>query len=453
MWRARFASFCRKCLRFGAGLFVALLFALLRPAAAQDSGPRERVRFLDGKAEVCEIVSADAEGLSLKLEGLPRPVRFRWWQLDPEDAASLRARMLGGKATRTEPPAGSDLSVPGVRLRTHDGKTYEGVLLSGAPARDLWIKNSEGKYTVPVETVESREDVRLDLRRVYVPEEVVGILMGRLKPSTAEDYDKLGAELLRARLQERALAAFKMAELLRHPDWPESRMHAELVRLRDRIEDLAVRRSVYQAQESYLAGDYDATLAQIEAVEKALAEAPDSGSVLAELRRLRAQIQDYRGRARDERIVQETWRTMEAFLKTRAMDRALPWADARSFAEDAIWKEVFTHVRWRFNFSPDDKSVEVAWDRRPEDAFFKHSTDEASWFVLKPEVRSVADWWAAASDESRYKLLKGIAVEQHLRVIRTELKSCGTCGGTGLVDNAVCPACAGLKQQRILIYR
>jgi hypothetical protein len=135
------------------------------------------------------------------------------------------------------------------------------------------------------------------------------------------------------------------------------------------------------------------------------------------------------------------------------MDRGISFADARGYVEGPMSNEVFAHVRWRFNFTPDDPAVKQAWDRRPADAFFKHSYDDASWFVLKPEARSAADWWAAASDESRYKLLKGLYVEKHLHVTLAELKSCGTCGGTGLVDNAVCPACAGLKQQRVLIYR
>lgn len=453
MWRARWSRSWPRWLRFAAGLFVSLLFAVRASAQdGPDTPPRQRVRFLDGKAELCEILSADADGVTLRLEGLPKPVKFRWWQLDAGDALAIRARMPGASA----PPAASpsaDLTVAGVRLRTHDGKTFEGVLLPGSPSGDLWLKNSEGKFVVPAGSVETREAVRLELQRVYVPEEVLGILMGRLNPVTAEDYDRLGAELLRAKLGERAVSAFKMAELLRHPDWPEARVHAELVRLRDRIEDIAVRRSVFHAQESWLGGDYDRALAQIDAVEKALAAAPGSAGLLAEVRRLRAQIEDYRGRARDERIVQETYRTIEAFLKARAMDRAADYAGARAFVEQAMPAEVQAHVRWRFNFSPEDPSAPLAWARRPEEAMLKHSYDEASWLVLKPETKSPADWWAAADDASRYRLLKGLYVEKHLKVVRSELKSCGRCGGTGLADQAVCPDCAGLKSQRVLIYR
>lgn len=450
VWSARFAGIVHRALRFTTGLFVSLLFAVA--AFAQEAPSRQRIRFLDGKAELCEIVSADADGILLRLEGVPKPVRFKWWQLDAEDALVLRSRMVGaaGPAPAASP---TDLTVPGVRLKTLDGKTIEGVLLPGAPPRDYWVKTSEGKFVVPVESVESREELRLELQRVYVPEEVLGILMGRIKPSTAEDYDRLGGDLLRVKLQERAVAAFKMAELLRHPDWPEARMHSELVRLRERVEDLALRRSVFQAQESCLAGDYDAALAQIDVVEKAMLAQPEAAGALPELRRLRAMMEDHRGRARDERIVQETYRTIEAFLKARAMDRSLEAAAARTFVEGAMPAEVLAHVRWRFNFSPDDAAVKLAFERRPAEAMFKHSYDEASWPVLKPEARSLPEWWSAASDESRYKLLKGLYIEKHLQVIRSELKSCGHCGGSGLVENAVCPSCAGLKSQRVLIYR
>jgi len=57
-------------------------------------GPRERVRFLDGKAELCEVVSADADGVTLRLPGIPQPLKFRWWQLASEDASRLRDAQL-----------------------------------------------------------------------------------------------------------------------------------------------------------------------------------------------------------------------------------------------------------------------------------------------------------------------------------------------------------------------
>lgn len=250
------------------------------------------------------------------------------------------------------------------------------------------------------------------------------------------------------------MAAFRMAELLRHPEWPEAAVATELVKLRDRIEDLAVRRAVYQAQESWLAGDYDAALASIDAVERSLGEGPAADATRQELRRLRALIQDLRGRARDESIVREGWRAAEALLKTKAMDRGATWEQARAWAEEWLPSELLDHLRRRFNFTPGDPTLAAAWEKRPSEPVWKHPVDEASWLSLRPEAREPEAWWKAADDGARYKALKAVWILKHLAILRSDLKSCASCGGTGLeASGAICPACVGLKEQRVLFYR
>jgi len=424
-------------------------FALV--AFSQDGGPKERVRFLDGKTELCEVVSADTDGIALRLSGIPQPIKFRWWQLSAEDAARLRELRPGLASIAPE----SEFLVSGLRIRTVDDKVYEGVPVDGAPSGQLWLKNSDGKYVIRVESILTRDEIKVDLARAYSPDEVVSILAGRLKPRSAEDYDQLGAQLLRAKLQARAVAAFKVAEMLRHPESPEARMVGELVKLRERIDDLAVRKAVFQAEEQALAGEYDAAIAKVEEVEKLLTGHPES---LAELQRVRTQLQEFRGLARDERIVAEGYLAAEALLKIKAMDHTVAYADARAWAQEKLPAELSQHLRRKFNFSPDDATVDRVWERRPAEGLLKHSYDGASWVVIRPELRSPQDWWASADDRTRYDLLKGLYIEKNLTVLRTELKSCGLCGGTGLVErrgesNSVCPSCLGLKGTRVLFYR
>jgi hypothetical protein len=443
------ASFFARWLRFSAGLYVSLAFALL--AAAQD-GPKDRVRFLDGKSELCEVVSSDADGVTLRLSGIPQALKFRWWQLASEDAARLREAQGSRPALKA---AEGEFLVPGLRVRTSDDKVYEGVPVEGAPSGQFWLKNAEGKFVVRVDSILAREEIKVDLARAYAPDEVVGILVGRIKPRTPEDYDLLGMQLLRAKLQNRAVGAFKVAEMLRHPESPEARMLGELIKLRERIDDLAVRKAVFQAEEQALAGEYDAAIAQVEVVEKLLAERPEA---LEELKRVRTQLQEFRGMARDERIVMEAYRASEALLKAKAMDRAVTYAHARAWAQEKLFPELLEHLRSKFNFSPDDPTVQRIWERRPADVRLKHSYDGASWVVTRPELRAPEEWWNATDDRSRYNLLKGLFIEKQLTVIQSEQKSCGVCGGTGLLEQkdstkTMCPSCQGLKGYRVLIYR
>ncbi len=363
--------------------------------------------------------------------------------------AALFALALHAASAQDEP----GVTVPGVRITTREGRIYEGLLLPGPPRGDLRLKNVEGTFVIAEESIQSREEALLDLRRVYLPDEVLGILMGRIMPATPEDFDRLGTELLRVKLRERAVSAFRMAEMLRHPDASEARLHAELVKLRDRIGDLALRRTVYQAQESCLSGDYAAAVAQIGEVERTLVSLPDALELLAEVRRLRTQVEEGRGRARDEGIVEETRCIIDASLKSLAMDRGLPLAAARAQVVESLPGEVLERVRRRYNFSPEDASAHAAWERRPEETRLRHSYERASWVVLQPGAREPEGWWREASDETRYALLKGLYVEKHLLVIHSGLKSCGGCGGTGLADDAACGVCAGFKAQRVVIYR
>jgi hypothetical protein len=437
----------RKWIRTSSGLYISLAFAA--SLWAQDVPKAERVRFLDGRTELCEVAGKDGDGVTLKLPGLSRPVKFPWWQLDPSDAARLR----GGEAEAV--PSAGEFSVAGVRVRLADGRAVDGVLMPGAPANEIWIRNAEGKHVLPAGAVASREDVRLELRLVYGPDEIATILTGRIKPSTADEFDRLGAELQRAKLEERAMAAFRMAELLRHPEWPEAAVAAELVKLRDRIEDLAVRRAVYQAQENWLSGDYDAALAKMDAVEAGVGASPDGAAIREELRRLRSLIQDLRGRARDEGIVREGWRAAEALLKAKAMDRAATWVQARAWVEERLPGDLLEHLRRRFNFTPGDPALTSAWERRPAEPVFKHPVDDASWITLRPEARDPETWWRAADDSARYRALKAAWILKHLPVLKSDLKSCAVCGGTGLEasSGAACSSCLGLKEQQVLFYR
>ncbi len=407
---------------------------------------------MDGKADLCEVVSTDAEGVTLRLDRVPRPVKFPWWQVDPEDVEAIRS---GGHGP--EEPASAERTLPGIRVRTRDGKVHEGILLPGAPAGDLWIKDAGGKTVVRSGEVVSREEARILLQRIYAPDELFNHLVSRIRPATPEDFDRLGAELVRARLADRAGAVLRMAELLRHPDRPESRLNRDLARLSGVLDGIAVKKAAFDAQESCLAGDYDKALEQMDAVEQGL-PSPPPPAALAEVRRLRGLVQELRGAARDDRIVQEWHRTLDTLLKAKAMDRAVSWAEAAAWVERGLPEEVERGVRARFNFTPADPEARRAWDRRPEEAALKHGVGSGSWMALRPEARAPGEWWDAADDASRHGVLKGLAIEKHLHVISKEIKGCPACGGTGLAGGArmpdePCRSCLGAKSKRDLFYR
>jgi hypothetical protein len=397
------------------------------------------------------VLGSDADGVSLRLEGLPRPVKFPWWQLAAEDASRLR----GLKPAPAGDDAG-DLSVPGVRIRTLEGAIHEGIDEPGAPPGKRLIRGADGRLALPLASIASEEAIRIELVRAFGAEEAFSILLARQSPKTAEDYERFGALLRRAKLEERARAAFRTAEVLRHPDRAEARVAGVLIRMRERLDDPAIRKAVLAVEERALAGDHDAALEGLDALEKLLAGRAEA---LGELRRARAELQILRGRAREDRILEEGWRAIDVHLKSRVLDRTLTLAAARAWVLERLHGELLDQLRRKFNFSPDDPALASIWSGRPESALQKHAYDAATWLVAKPGLRPEEGWWTAADDGSRFALLKGLYVEKHLQVRRVEEKSCSLCGGLGLVEAVpdpapqVCPSCQGLKFSRVLIYR
>jgi len=345
------------------------------------------------------------------------------------------------------------LTVPGVRIRTREGKVYEGLLGSAPNGRDLVVKNAEGSFPVPPESVESRERVRLDLKKVFRPGELLGILAGREQPGAAEEADRPGTARLRERLGEWTGTVFRISEILRRPEFAEPELQNDLAKLRAALEDLALRRTVFQAEESGLEGDYEFALAQIQRIEKSIDGSPADLALLAEIRRLQAQIEEGRGRAREEAVVDEIWRSLDASLKSLAMNRQIRFPEARDQVTGGLPARVLDRVRKRLNFSPEDPSPQAAWEHRSGQVRLRHAYGEASWVAVNPEARPVDEWWRTARDEVRYALLKGMYVEKHLAVVHVVTKTCGGCGGDGSVGDAVCPLCEGLKLQRVVIYR
>lgn len=436
------------------GLFVALAIATL-PSAQEEKkakGETIRVRFLDRHEEIVEVVDWNETGIRFRMKDVPQPVFFEWWKLDAKDAEILRKRYLG----KSEAPADPGLTLEGVRIQV-SGKTIEGIVLPDAPPDEIRIKNAEGTWIYKMADVTSKESVRLRLTQVYSEKELSKILIDRMPPVDAEDWDKLGVELLRLGLRDRAQAAINIAEILRRPELPEGQLYRDLVSLRRKLEDLSLQKSVYEVQEVFLAGQYDEALAKIDGLERVVTDE----TLARDLRRIRTELQQLRDLSREEQIVAEWMRMTEVLLRTKAIDRTIGYRDAVSYVMNDLPAEVQKAVNERFHITGGDPSAKLVWEQRGQRTVLKHSYENGSWLVERAELGSPESWWTASDDAARYRVLKGVAVEKHFVKIRTVEKNCPTCGGTGTVDTAkyphatlgICPSCLGLKHERTVFYR
>lgn len=453
MWGAWWRRFSRILARM-TGLFVALAIAVL-PAGAQEEkktkGETIRVRFIDQHEETVEVVDWNERGIRVRMKDVPQPVFFEWYKLDPGHADTLKKRYLG----KAETPAEEGVTIEGVRIRTSK-ETVEGVVLE-SPPDEIKIKNAADIFVFKVADVVSQEKVRLRVNQVYTGEELEKILLQRMPPVDAEDWDKLGAELLKLGHGDRARQAFNLAEYLRRPELPEGQVYRDLVTLRRKLEDISLQKSIYQVQEVFLAGQYDEALLKVDALERAVRDE----ALLKDLRRLRTELQQLRDQSREEQIVAEWTRMTEVLIRTKAFDRMLGYRDAVSYVMNDLPADILKAVNERFHITGGDTSAKLVWEQRSARTANKHSYQNGSWLIERAELGAPETWWAAADDASRFRVLKGVAIEKHCIVLRVVEKNCPTCGGTGTVDRAkyphatlgICPSCLGLKHERTVFYR
>ena len=299
---------------------IALL--LLLSTAAQD-GRHITVKFLDGAEETVEVIEHNARGLRARLEGVDYEVWINFSDLDPRTVAATR-QLLAGASPAVAPRRG--ILVPGVRVTLDDG-FVEGVRLPTSDANALHVKTAAGTRAIALTDARKIEDVDVDMRSVYSPEEIYEKLFEQFHPSRPEAWSALGQELNRAGLGDRALKAFRIARVLTEPQIPEHGLYEAVGRLYEEMIDVTSREAVGRMQEASYVGDYDSALARVQEVERLLRESGAKGAGLDDLARIKTEIVVLRNLTNETRLQSEWLTALDAELMRVATDGAVGFAE------------------------------------------------------------------------------------------------------------------------------
>ncbi|MHC4605530.1 MAG: hypothetical protein ACYTAF_01170 [Planctomycetota bacterium] len=415
------------------------------------------VRFINEKAEHVRIVQVTTAYVLMKFRDVSEPIPVRWEEIYPDDARMLRKEFYGAGI---KPPLPVEFALDGLRVFTRGNKIFEGVPMAGSPDTEIWLKSRGMRQVIRRRDVLRTERIRVGVRDVYTDEELYQILVQRLAPETAEDWELIGQELARIGLEDRAFRAFRTSEILRHPELMEGRIFRALLDLRNLIDDVSLKKVIQQARERYLVGAYDEVIAKMDLLERRLIGAGMEWP-LSELRRLREEIHLLRSIAREEKAVAEWGRTLSATVRRKAFDRGLSCEDAMAYIETNLVLDVEKRVSEQLGLSKEDAAARYLWERRPLKGLRKHCYGESTWVVERRERADHEAWWSRATDVQRYELLMGITIEQHLDLKQVIHKNCPICGGDGVVEvvrypdqpGGRCPTCLGMGAYRVLIYR
>ncbi len=422
----------------------------------QDKQDRVRIRLLYGEPQDGLVVKVEKDGITLKLDYVNGPIKFLWAEIFPEDVEFIKYKYL--KEIVKDPP--KEYTIPALKLTTNDGKVYEGLELKEAPPTEVWIKNVQGKFVIEKTNIKLKEAIRMELHKVYTEEEIYTLILGKLDPTTPADFEKLAHEFVRAKFPDKAIPLFKIAEVLRNPQYPENALYRDLINLRNNLDDINLKTMIHRIQEQALWSEYDRAIELIDQVERNLINKQDK-KLLDEIKRIRGQLYTLRQISKEEQIINEWYRTMEALVRTKAADFKSSFKEAKSYTEMTLKKEIIALIAEKFRLNKEDKSIELIWEARATDISLKHSYDETSWLIESPMIGDPDDFWFKSPPDIRYKFIKGLFIERNMKDVSNDHKNCSTCGGAGKIEREKfnfptsdrCPSCSGLRQFRILIYK
>lgn len=438
-------------------LLISCAIAILLQGSLVSQEGRVRIRFIDNSVREGTMTACDQSGIMFKAEGTSIAIKFRWDELEAEDAERLQAAYLGKKIVG-DVPQPTELTFPAVKIVTKGGETIEGIVAQ-AGAEDILIKNAQRSKFIRRADILSEEKVVLPWHKLFTPEELTKQLVEKAGAlDTPEKYEELGRLLIQHGLPDRAKEQFVIARLLRHPEIPENKFYKDLQRLQVKLDDLTLNDMVYNARELYVKNRYDDILRLFDRIEERMTHVVVPQDLVDEVKRLRIEISVLREVSLDQKIVSEWRRLVDVAILAKACDKGVSLADAVQYVTEVLTEEVSRSVGKTFNISPDDPTPAIVWGKRPTSIQEKLSYDEASWIVERPDFGNKEAWWMSADNNARYKLLRGIYAEKAMYIIKVFEKNCPHCGGSGaqnvdLLSPSQCQYCMGLKHFRCLIYR
>lgn len=424
--------------------------------ATQEKQDKIKIRLLYGETQEGVVVKVEEDGITLKLDYSHKPVKFIWAEIFPDDVEFIKYKYLAHLPKETP----KEYTVPAVKITTSEGKVYEGVELKESPLNEVWLKNVKGKFVIERTSIKSKETIRIEIAKIYTDEELDKLLLGPDYPTTAEDFEKLARAYVRAQYPERAVPLFKIADILRNPQYAENSLYRDLIRLRDQLSDANLKKITHNLQSEILSGRFDESIELINKIEQNTIVAQNL-KLLDEIKRIRSQLFALRQISKEEQLVGEWYRTLEALLRSKAMDTKSSLKAAKSFVENQIRKEIMALVGDRFKMKKDDKSMEHIWESRSNDLILKHSYEEATWLAESIQTSDPEEFWANSNPDVKYSYLKGLYIEKHMKSVKVDHKNCSTCGGRGTIDREKfnfptsdrCPSCLGLGRYRFLLYK
>ncbi len=457
MWR-RFARFLAKF----STLFVSLVVALIDPSMvlAQEGhrGESVDVRFLNQREEVAIVDGWSDEGIRLKLEGISSSIYFSWSQLEPQCSKRLQRKFLGkGKTSRLGD------RVPGYRVIDRKGIDFfpvphieivEGISVPSSDPAVIRLKTGSRVRIFSRKDLVYIRQVSLDRSEVLTESERVGEVVNRVRPGDEKGWDEVGRELMQMGMKDRAIDAFRRAEVLRRPDLPEGKLYRDLIRIRRSLRLDQLKTEILRAQDFFLEQEFPSVLEILKVVGKAVKDY----QVRSEIQRTGKEIRIWWRSSREEQIVVEWGRVIDSLIRSKVADRSITLTDAEAYLRTHLMSDTDRLIRLRFGFVKEDPDPVDLWEERSVADVRKHSFGEGSWVRVRPDLGNPQEWWKNADDSFRVAYLKGLSIESVYRVLWTGKKHCSHCGGKGVVfatgaQGSVCPTCRGLKIEKILFYR
>ena len=434
------------------------------------------VRLKDGTFLFGEVVAHDEAGIQVRRLDTGGLIRLKWGHLFPAEENALRTR-LGYKDQ-----SGEEVRVEADRLKLDDGTERVGIIFDRT-ANDFFLRVKNTTVAIPKGRVVAPADkVEVNALDVYTKDQLRDIKIAEIVPQDAQGYLELGRYLVRIHDIRGALESYRKAQTLDSAFHPEevsatiSRLEVQAARQEevdwiDSIDSARGRKDFPKALE----------LCQV------FAQKWPQSTFLSEVNGKKQRIEEERAETLRRKVVLGYYTYSEKLAGKAGGTRDMTQAEAQSYAEGTLAKDVLAKVseeakRLQADITPEQ--VRAIWQKRGKLASAHRSVYGDGTFILgaekaqkgltkekeekkkdepSSEEKEIAEkvkkyiekyqkeqkrlageateeeapeaWWRGARSSERQQWILSYYAEYggDMELIRPFAEACQTCGGAGVL--------------------
>ncbi len=392
-------------------------------------------------------------------------VEIPWTALHPIQRQQLQQK-LGLILAKTE----VSQTIPGIVLYLRTGSSIMG---EEVERKGIYVvvRNKTGIFSIELQHILKEEAREIPVTDIYRMSEVYGEMSKRYKLEKADGHWQFGQWLMQIEDFEHAQIHLQRAKTL--DTSLSSNVNVLLDRIQKRTQEIQQKKLMQKFQLYRNSKHYDQALAALDQLKSVLEP--------SQWQQYREETLSQQSEYLRQTISQEWVQQAQQKIGALALNRKLTLQQAQQFILQKLDALILAELAKIFGM--EQAKIQEYWEKREKSAKYRFSYGDGTFIVglqgQEPEenagsveweppniskqllrqstLSNSEEWWQAASSSMRKEWLLAYYSENRLTVAQQELKTCPSCSGRGTQISSskiiVCPACHGLRAERVVISK